>query len=149
LLIGFNDINQWSLLDENEHVQGNIDVLNLVRPELTEEENKELSEFLVETVNAFVEAEHHFIELVYKMGDLEGLSKQDLKDYISYLGELRLSQLGEIPSYSVRDNPLQWVDYLLMAKSHDNFFEKRVTDYSHTKLSGDVDYSRYLKYINK
>lgn len=147
LMIGFNDINQWSLLDENEHVLGNIFVLEQVRKELSEPENKDLSEFIHKQVKNYVEAEHKFIDLIYSTGDVEGLTKDELKEYINYLGEFRQNQLGELHSWQVRQNPLEWVDYMLVAKTHDNFFEKRVTDYSHKKLEGSVDYSKYQAVI--
>ena len=143
ILIGTNDINQWSLLDENEHVNGNIIVLNNIRKELTAEENKELNNVIKMLIAAYVDAEHRFIDLVFEMGSPQGLTKQELKEYINYLGELRAYQLDIEGEWTVRDNPLPWIEFMLSGKNHDNFFEKRVTDYSHGGLSGVIEYSKY------
>tara|TARA_R110000822_G_scaffold15369_19_gene53030 strand:- start:846 stop:1835 length:990 start_codon:yes stop_codon:yes gene_type:complete len=143
LLIGTNDINQWSLLDENEHVAGNILVLDAVRKDLTDSENEELNDYITEMVSRFVDAEVNFIDLLYDMGDPEDLTNNDLRGYIRYLGDLRMYQLGLIGSYAVGTNPIPWVEHMLSGKNHDNFFEKRVTDYSHAGLSGEINYDKY------
>lgn len=144
LLVGFNDVNAWSLADEAFHVDNNIKILNEMRKELSEVQNIELDRYLIALVQTYVEAEIKFIQLVFKLGDQEDLTKESLIEYIAYLGDLRLYQLGITPYDEVRENPLKWMEWMLGAKKHSNFFEKRVTDYSHNKLQGEVDYARYL-----
>lgn len=141
-LVGFNDINQWSLKDEQEHVIYNFRVISEVFKELTEAEKIELHNVIDQLVKAYVDAEHKFIDLVYEMGNQEGLTKEELKEYILYLAELRKFQLGLIGVREVRKNPLPWMEWLVSGATQDNFFEKKVTDYSHG-LTGKVDYSKY------
>lgn len=143
LLMGFNAVNQWSLLDENHHVDTNIEVLAEICKDLTDKENKSLSEFIKKTINLFVKTEHEFIKLVYAMGEQDDLTEKDLSDYISYLGERLQWKLGLLQVWNVRSNPLEWMEWLLSAKRHDNFFETRVTDYTHAGLQGTVSYDRY------
>lgn len=141
-LVGFNDINQWSLKDEQEHVIYNFRVISEVVKDLTEAEKIELYKVINQLVEAYVDAEHKFIDLVYEMGNQEGLTKDELKEYILYLAELRKFQLGLIGVREVRKNPLPWMEWLVSGATQDNFFEKKVTDYSHG-LTGKVDYSKY------
>lgn len=141
-LVGFNDINQWSLKDEQEHVIYNFRVISEVVKDLTEAEKIELHKVINQLVEAYVDAEHKFIDLVYEMGNQEGLTKDELKEYILYLAELRKFQLGLIGVREVRKNPLPWMEWLVSGATQDNFFEKKVTDYSHG-LTGKVDYSKY------
>ena len=147
LLIGFNDVNQWSLADEDDHVNNNIRVLYEARKSLTEVQNEALNAFLVKVVQKLVEAEHRFIELLNKDGEGEDLKEEDLKNYITYLGQYRLYQLGLIGSLDVPENPLDWMEWMLSGSKHDNFFEKKVTDYSHNGLEGDVSYEGYEPYL--
>ena len=93
-LVGFNDINQWSLKDEQEHVIYNFRVISEVAKDLTEAEKIELHKVINQLVESYVDAEHKFIDLVYEMGNQEGLTKDELKEYILYLAELRKFQLG-------------------------------------------------------
>jgi len=38
----------------------------------------------------------------------------------------------------VKDNPLEWLDWILNGVAHDNFFEKRSTEYSKVSLTGEL-----------
>jgi len=142
-LMGFNDVNQWSLLDEQEHVTGNIKFLNEMRKDLTEAENWSLDCLIKDVIKKYEDAEHRFLDLVYAIGSQQDLDIEDVKKYITYLGKLRLFQLGLLSLEEVPNNPLDWMDWMLTASRHDAFFEKRVTDYSHRKLEGKVDYAKY------
>lgn len=149
LMLNFNSVNEWSLKDENEHVINNMKTLDEVRKELSEEDMLELNDFLALTVSKYVEAECRFLDLVFEMGDQEGMTLEDTKSFIYYLGEVRLYQLGLMDHSKVRENPLPWIDYILTGSTHSNFFETRVADYSHNGLSGGVDYSKYLSKIDE
>lgn len=143
LLMGFNDVNQWSLVDEQDHVENNIKVLEAMKLDLTEAERWSLRKHVEWLVQSYVEAEHKFIDLLYQMGSQQDLTAEQLKQYLNYLGALRLFQLGYLDLDLVPVNPLDWMEWMLSAGRHDNFFEKRITDYSHSKLPGEIDYSRY------
>lgn len=123
--------------------------MNEARKDLSEAENIALDDFIRQFVSRFVEAEHRFLDLVFEMGDQEGMTKQEAKDFISYLGELRLFQNGLLPLEGVRKNPLDWIDYILTGSTHTNFFESRVVDYSHSGLAGSVDYTKYLDFVGE
>lgn len=140
LVIGFNDVNQWSLVDEQEHVVNNIRFWKDIRKTLRSEDKEILDRFVIELSGKIVDAEHKYIDLVYQKGDQEDLTKEDLKKYIEYLMDFRLHQCGLLAEMDIRENPLEWMEWLVAGGRHDNFFEKKVTDYSHEKLSGEVDY---------
>lgn len=141
LFMGFNDVNQWSLMDEQEHVENNMYILEKMRLDLTEEENSELDEFIFEIAIAYRDAELKFTELVFSQGNHEDLTKEELTDYVNYITMYRLNQLGLVGD--VGENPLEWMDWLLSANKHDNFFEKKITSYSHEGLVGEIDYTKY------
>lgn len=143
LFVGFNDVNSWSLKDEQEHVINNIRTLKEAMKDLTEVERILLLDIIDGLIIRYVDAEHKFLDLVYEMGDQEDLTKESAKDYITYLGELRRFQIGMISAGEVRQNPLPWMEWMLTGASHSNFFEKRVTDYSHSGLIGEINYNRY------
>ena len=139
---GTNTINEWSLRDEERHVEGNIIMLKaIIREDLTASDIDRLYSFIISIADAYVEAEHRFIELVFEMGDQEGMTEQDMKDYITYLGQVRLHQLG----FKVQPvpNPLNWMAFVLGGEQHSNFFEKKETAYDHEGLEGVIDYSKY------
>jgi ribonucleotide reductase beta subunit family protein with ferritin-like domain len=140
LLIGFNDVNSWSLLDEHCHVRNNIKVLHEVILELSPQDRLALIAETKKMVDDYVEVEHSLVDL---LGGNEGITSEQHKDYISYLGKLRLFEIGYIGKLEVPENPMPWMDSMLGAERHGAFFEKRITDYSHRKLEGVVNYTKY------
>ena len=85
------------------------------------------------------ELEDKFIELAYEMGDIEGLSKDEVKTYIRYITDRRLLQLGLKTNFKVKNNPLPWLEWILNGADHTNFFENRVTEYEVAGLTGAWD----------
>lgn len=144
IMNGFNDINEWSLKDEQEHVLNNINTVKEMRNDLTEVERMALEYITRRFIDKFKEAEYRYLELVFQMGGAEGLTLAEMKGYIDYLCQLRLFQLGYCQLSEVPVNPLPWMEWLLGANKHSNFFEKKVTDYVHKELPGEVNYNRYL-----
>ena len=66
-----------------------------------------------------------------------GLSSTEVKEYIRYIADRRLISLGLKGIFKVKKNPLPWVEEILNAPTHTNFFESRATDYAKGALSGD------------
>ncbi|QGH72511.1 MAG: bifunctional gluaredoxin/ribonucleoside-diphosphate [Myoviridae sp. ctThM1] len=143
ILNGFNDINEWSLKDESEHVLNNIKVVTEMEKDLSEIEKIALKDATTQFVERFEEAEFKYLELVFDMGGSENLTLGQMKDYIRYLGKLRLFQRGYVSLKEVPKNPLEWMEWLLGANRHSNFFEKKVVDYVHKELDGEINYNRY------
>lgn len=143
ILNGFNDINEWSLKDESEHVLNNIKVVTEMEKDLSEIEKIALKDATLQFVERFEEAEFKYLELVFDMGGSENLTLGQMKDYIRYLGKLRLFQRGYVSLKEVPKNPLEWMEWLLGANRHSNFFEKKVVDYVHKELDGEINYNRY------
>jgi len=65
-----------------------------------------------------------------------GLKAAEVKRYIRYIADRRLSQLGLQPIYRTEKNPLPWLDAILNRVEHTNFFENRATEYSKAATRG-------------
>jgi ribonucleoside-diphosphate reductase beta chain len=74
-----------------------------------------LRKTIYEMFRTAVKLEDKVIDLAYEMGDLEGLSAADVKQYIRYLADRRLLQLGLKTNWKVKENPLPWMEELLGA----------------------------------
>ena len=95
-----------------------------------------LKKELYEACRTIVEHEDSFIDLAFEMGPMEGLTAQEVKDYIRFIANRRLIQLGLEPIYDVQKNPQTWLDTMLNAVEHMNFFEGRATEYSKASTRG-------------
>jgi len=67
-----------------------------------------------------------------------------MKDYIRYIADRRLMQLGLKANWFV-DNPLPWIDQLLSSVVHTNFFEARSTEYTKGGVKGDFSLLQFPK----
>jgi len=94
--------------------------------------NKDLK-LACETVIAHEDA---FIDKAFELGGVEGLNAEDVKDYIRYIADSRLIQLKMEPIYNITKNPLPYMDDMLNALEHTNFFENRATEYSRAATKG-------------
>ena len=72
----------------------------------------------------------------FGVGFGQGMKAQEVKDYIRYIGDRRLTQLGLTPVFGIEKNPLPWMDAMLNGAEHANFFENRATEYSKASTQG-------------
>jgi ribonucleoside-diphosphate reductase beta chain len=70
------------------------------------------------------------------MGAMENLTADDVKKYIRYIADRRLISLGLKGIFKIKKNPLPWVEEMINAPIHTNFFENRVTDYAKGAITG-------------
>ena len=75
--------------------------------------------------------------MLFRSGEMEDLTVADVKKYIRYIADRRLISLGLKGIFKVKKNPLPWVEEMINAPTHTNFFENRATDYAKGALSGD------------
>ena len=98
--------------------------------------DEELKSRLYKACATIVHFEDAFIDLCFEMGSIEGLTPREVKQYIRYIADRRLNQLGLKDIYMIDNNPLPWLDEILNGVEHTNFFENRVTDYSKASTTG-------------
>ena len=135
---GMGQIVTYSIRDESLHVEA---MTKLFREFIQENIDIWTDNFKKEIYQAcreMVALEDKFLDLVFEMGDIEGLTKKEVSQYIRYIADRRLLQLGLKPNYKVKDNPLGWLDEVLGVE-HQNFFEGRATAYMKAGLRGNMN----------
>jgi ribonucleoside-diphosphate reductase beta chain len=133
---GMGQIITWSIVDETIHCESMIKLFRTYVEENREIWNDELKSSIYRIAEKMVELEDNFIDLAFKMGPMPDLTAEEVKQYIRYIADRRLIALGMKGIYKVKRNPLPWVEELINAPSHTNFFENRATDYAKGSLSG-------------
>ena len=128
---------EWSIRDETKHVEGMGKLFKEYLKENPQIVDEEFKKYIYDTAREAVRLEDEVIDLVYENGDVEGLKPQEVKDYIRYLTDRRLIQLGLKGNYGIKTNPLPWVDWVVAGDSFKNFFEGTVTDYNASGMQGD------------
>ena len=97
---------------------------------------EKLKKEIYEACRTIIAHEDSFINLAFEMGPIEGLTADQVKQYIRWIGNRRLIQLWLEPIYQIDKNPLTWLDTMLNAVEHMNFFEGRATEYSKASTKG-------------
>jgi len=133
---GMGQIVTWSIVDETIHAESMIKVFRTYIQENNEIWNDELKERIYGIAEKMVALEDKFIDLSFSMGPMQNLTSDEVKKYIRYIADRRLIALGLKGIFKVKKNPLPWVEGMINAPSHTNFFENRSTDYAKGALSG-------------
>ena len=134
---GMGQIVTWSIVDETMHAESMIKLFRTYVEENLEIWNDELKSTIYSIAEKMVELEDKFIDLAFAIGPMENLTPNDVKMYIRYIADRRLISLGLKGNFKVKKNPLLWVEEMINAPTHTNFFENRATDYARGALSGD------------
>lgn len=133
---GMGQIVTWSVRDETLHCQS---IIRLFRTFIEENPGVWTPDFeheIYKSCDTIVHHEEAFIDLAFEMGSIEGLTAGEVKNYIRYIADRRLVQLGLQPVYRIEKNPLPWMDEMLNGMEHANFFEARATEYSKAATQG-------------
>jgi len=133
---GMGQIITWSIVDETMHAQSMIKLFRTFIEENRDIWNDELKSEIYKIAEKMVELEDKFIDLAFSIGPMEGLNGDDVKRYIRYIADRRLISLGLKGIFKVKKNPLPWVEEMVNAPIHTNFFENRATDYAKGALTG-------------
>ena len=133
---GMGQIITWSARDETLHTHSIIRLFRTLLEEHPELLDESLKTDLYGACEQVITHEDAFIDLAFEMGGIEGLEAQEVKDYIRFIGNRRLVQLGLQPIYDIAHNPLAWMDEILNGIEHMNFFEGRATEYAKAATSG-------------
>lgn len=133
---GMGQIVTWSVRDESLHAEGIIKLFHTFCEErqcLTPSVKDEIVGMCERTV----EIEDAFIDTVFEMGPVKGMAPEDIKKYIRFIADWRLTQLRLPTIYGIEEHPLPWLIPLLNGVEHANFFEQRASEYSRAATTGN------------
>jgi len=136
---GMGQIVAWSIRDESHHVESMMKLFHCLLDEKPHVWNDTFKKSLYDICRDMVTLEDRFIDLAFELGPVEGLEPHEVKQYIRYIADRRLLQLGLKPNFGVKENPLEWVDWVINGVEHTNFFENRSTEYTKGALQGSWD----------
>lgn len=135
-LKGVGQIVTWSIRDESLHSEG---ICRLFRDIMMENPGlwtPTLHNRIYEACKAMVALEDAFIDSVFAMGPVPGLTAAEVKEYIRFTADKKLIDLRLDKLYHAK-NPLMWLETMVNAKEHTNFFENRATEYAKGAVVAD------------
>mgnify|MGYP001027522024 FL=1 len=141
-LKGVGQIVEWSVRDESLHSNAGCWLFRTLMEEHPEFKTKKLIKEIEDAGRLAMKLEFDFIDKAFELGDLENLSKNELKNFIKQRINTKMSDLGLdslVPSSEIDKGALKtmkWFDAVIAGKQHTDFFASRVTNYS----KGHVDW---------
>jgi ribonucleoside-diphosphate reductase beta chain len=133
---GMGQIVTWSVRDESLHCEGMIKLFHAFAKE-TNALADGVKDDIIDCCKTVVGIEDRFIDLAFEMGPVQGMTDADIKQYIRYIADWRLGQLGLPKVYGVTEHPIPWLTAILNGVEHANFFEARATEYSKAATKGE------------
>ena len=145
---GMCQIVAWSIKDESLHVEGMTRMFREFIQENIDIWTDDFKKEIYQICREMVKLEDKFLDLVFEMGNIEGLTKEEMYAYNRYIADRRLLQLGLKPNYKQKENTLTWLDDVLGVE-HQNFFEGRATAYQKGGLRGDYGQLTFAGFDNE
>jgi ribonucleoside-diphosphate reductase beta chain len=134
LMKGTAQIVEWSVRDESLHSKAGCWLFRKLLEEHPLLDTYDLRNKITEACELSVKLEFDFIEKAFEMGDIEGLTKEQLKAFIKARANEKLIELGYNAIYNDIDSSLlkqiEWFGHLTSGKTHQDFFAGRVTNYA-------------------
>ena len=126
LLNGLASGTNWVFRDESGHMAFALEVVETVRNENPDLFDDDFKTQVVEMIGEAVDCEMTFAEDLLG-GGVSGMSLPDMRQYLEFVADQRLQNLGLPVRYGAR-NPFSFMD-LQHVQELSNFFERRVSAY--------------------
>lgn len=126
LLPGLATATNWVFRDESLHIEGAMGALNAIREEYPHLFDATLETRIQKMMEEAIAVEMNFCQDSLSFG-VTGMSPNMMKEYLEYVADQRMGQLGFKKMYHSK-NPFAFM-VLQDVQPLTNFFEKRVTEY--------------------
>jgi ribonucleoside-diphosphate reductase beta chain len=134
LMKGTGQIIEWSVRDESLHSKAGCWLFRTLLDEMPELNTEDLRNKVTEACHLSVQLEFDFIEKAFEMGEVEGLNRAQLQNFIKARANEKMVELGYNAIYNDIDpnllKQMEWFGHLTSGKTHQDFFAGRVTDYA-------------------
>ena len=119
---------QYILRDESMHCNFGIDLVNTIKLENPALWTESFKQEITELFRQGLDLEYAYAEDTMPRGVL-GLNASMFKDYLRFICNRRMQQIGLDQLFSGAVNPFPWMSEMMDLKKERNFFETRVIEY--------------------
>jgi ribonucleoside-diphosphate reductase beta chain len=119
---------QYILRDESMHLNFGIDVINQIKLENPHLWTTEFQQEAIQMIMEGTQLEIEYARDTMPRGVL-GMNAAMMEEYLHFIANRRLSQLGLPEQYVGAANPFPWMSEIMDLRKEKNFFETRVIEY--------------------
>ncbi|KZX57802.1 ribonucleotide-diphosphate reductase subunit beta [Halioglobus sp. HI00S01] len=128
LMTGVAEQFQYILRDESMHLNFGIDVINQIKLENPGLWSEEFQQEVIQMILEGTQIEIEYARDTMPRGVL-GMNAQTMEEYLHFIANRRLTQLGLPEQFVGATNPFPWMSEIMDLRKEKNFFESRVTEY--------------------
>ena len=119
---------QYILRDESMHLNFGIDVINQIKIENPQLWDAAMKDEATQMILQGTQLEIEYARDTMPRGVL-GMNASMMEDYLKFIANRRLTQIGLKEEYPGTSNPFPWMSEIMDLKKEKNFFETRVIEY--------------------
>ena len=119
---------QYILRDESMHLNFGIDVINQIKIENPSLWDAQMKDEATQMILQGAQLEIEYARDTMPRGVL-GMNAAMMEDYLKFIANRRLTQIGLKEEYPGTTNPFPWMSEIMDLKKEKNFFETRVIEY--------------------
>jgi len=119
---------QYILRDESMHLNFGIDVINQIKLENPHLWTQAFQQEAIQMIMEGTQLEIEYARDTMPRGVL-GMNAAMMEEYLHFIANRRLSQLGLPEQYAGAQNPFPWMSEIMDLRKEKNFFETRVIEY--------------------
>jgi ribonucleoside-diphosphate reductase beta chain len=135
-LPGIGEQIQYTLRDESLHIKFGTTLINRIREDIPKLWTKSFEKETIEHIKQAMELEIEYAKDVLPSGIL-GLNSDMFIEYMSFIANRRLKNLGLESPFENAENPFSWMSEIIDLEKCKNFFETRVTEYQIANIEDD------------
>ncbi|MCA1744850.1 MAG: ribonucleotide-diphosphate reductase subunit beta, partial [Bacteroidales bacterium] len=95
--------------------------------------DQEMQQSIRQMMQKSIDAEAGILDWIFAEGELEGMSKENLLDFMKFRADESIAEIGMPKMFSIsaeQYKPMIWFEEEVFANSLDDFFAKRPVDYT-------------------
>lgn len=119
---------QYILRDESMHLNFGIDMINQIKIENPSLWDAQMKDEATQMILQGTQLEIEYARDTMPRGVL-GMNAAMMEDYLKFIANRRLTQIGLKEEYPGATNPFPWMSEIMDLKKEKNFFETRVIEY--------------------
>ncbi|APQ11243.1 ribonucleotide-diphosphate reductase subunit beta [Pseudomonas oryzihabitans] len=119
---------QYILRDESMHLNFGIDMINQIKIENPHLWDAQMKDDATQMILQGTQLEIEYARDTMPRGVL-GMNAAMMEDYLKFIANRRLTQIGLKEEYPGATNPFPWMSEIMDLKKEKNFFETRVIEY--------------------
>jgi len=127
-MTGTSEQFQYILRDESMHLNFGIDMINQIKLENPHLWDDDMKDKATQMILEATQLEIEYARDTMPRGVL-GMNAAMMEDYLKFIANRRLNQLGLKEQFAGAQNPFPWMSEIMDLRKEKNFFETRVIEY--------------------